>query len=109
MLVLGISDLEHDTSAVLVGGQGPIAAVEEDKLSRSSAPSGIPHLAIERCLREVGAQAGDLSLTVVACRLKRAWLREQRLRLRLLGSHAGPLFRKSAQNSLFWRLTQLRL
>jgi len=109
MLVLGISDLEHDTSAVLVGGQGPIAAIEEDKLGRSSVPSGIPHLAIERCLREAGTQAADLSLTVAACRLKRAWLREQRLRLRLLGSHAGPIFRKSAQNSLFWRLNQLRL
>ena len=58
MLVLGISDLEHDTAAALLGAQGPLAAIEEDKLSRSPA-TGIPQMAIDRWLAEEGAQAGD--------------------------------------------------
>ena len=51
MLVLGISDFDHDTAACLMDADGPIAAVEEDKLTRSAA-AGIPQMAIARCLEE---------------------------------------------------------
>jgi predicted NodU family carbamoyl transferase len=51
MLVLGISDLEHDTAAALLGAGGVRAAIEEDKLSRSPT-NGIPQMAIDRCLDE---------------------------------------------------------
>lgn len=36
MQILGISSLEHDTAAALVGENGIIAAIEEGKLLRDS-------------------------------------------------------------------------
>ena len=50
MLVLGISDPEHDSAAVLVDRKGVVAAIEEGKLSRIPTEGGIPHLAISGCL-----------------------------------------------------------
>jgi len=76
MLVLGLSDLDHDTAAALVGAEGPIAAIEEEKLSRTPA-AGVPQMAIDRCLAEAKAKISSLSMIGVACRPKRAWLRDE--------------------------------
>ena len=108
MLVLGISALEHDTAAALLDSNGPVAAMEEDKLNRSSS-SGIPRLAMDRCLREAGAEATDLSLAALASRPKQAWLRNERLRLSLLVSGSGAPYRTGIADSIFWKLNQLRL
>ncbi len=106
MLVLGVSSLEHDTAAALVSEDGPVAAIEEDKVNRSSVSIGVPRLAIESCLREAGARAADLSLWALASRPKRAWLRRQGLRLTspsAVPCHAGTA------DALFWKVNQVRL
>ncbi|HEY6271663.1 MAG TPA: carbamoyltransferase C-terminal domain-containing protein [Terriglobales bacterium] len=108
MLVLGISDLGHDTAAALLGVDGPLAAIEEEKLSRSSA-AGIPQLAIERCLAAAGAHASELILVGVACRPKRAWLRDEGgQRTTFVSPATGPDLR-DFQEGLFWKLNQLRM
>ncbi len=107
--MLGISALEHDTAAALLDGDGPVTAIEEDKLNRSSTTSGIPRLAIDRCLREAGAEATDLSLATLASRPKQAWLRNEALRLSLFFSRSGLPYRTGAPDSIFWKLNQLRL
>ncbi|HEV2176110.1 MAG TPA: carbamoyltransferase C-terminal domain-containing protein [Terriglobia bacterium] len=110
MLILGVSDLEHDTSAALLGSQGFLAAIEEDKLSRAStAPAGVPQLAIDQCLRQSGACASDLSLAGVASRPKHAWLRDEGGRLTAFVSRAGASsYAMGAQDGLFWKLNQLQ-
>jgi carbamoyltransferase len=107
MLVLGISDLEHDTAACLMGPDGIVAAVEEDKLTRTSA-AGIPQMAIARCLQRAGARPVAVDGIGVACRPRRAWLRDEGGRQTTFVSPAsGPGLRDS-QDSLFWKLNQLR-
>ncbi len=109
MLILGVSDLEHDTAAALLDSKGPVAAIEEDKLSRSATTGGIPGLAIECCLREAEAQASDLSLAGMASRPKRAWLRDAGGRLTAFVSRAGTAsYQMDAQDGLFWKLNQLK-
>lgn len=76
MIVLGISDLKHDTAAALLDGARPIAAIEEDKLTRSSTTYGFPNTAIERCLRDAGAEPSDVSLVALASRPTRARVRD---------------------------------
>jgi carbamoyltransferase len=108
MLVLGISDLEHDTAAALLGEDGFLAAVEEEKLSRAPA-AGIPEMAIERCLSEAGAKLSSLTLAGVACRPKRAWLRDEGgRRTAFVFPTCCPDLRDS-QDALRWKLNQLRL
>jgi carbamoyltransferase len=107
MLVLGISDLEHDTAAALLGAEGPLAAIEEEKLSRTSAP-GLPQMAINRCLAEARAQISALSMVGIACRPKRAWLRDEGGRWASFAAGAGGIGLRGAQDELFWKLEQLR-
>lgn len=107
MLVLGISDLEHDTAAALLGAEGLRAAIEEDKLSRS-ATTGIPQMAIDRCLADAGARTGDITLAAVACRPKRAWLRDEGGQRTTFVSPEEGAGRLDAQGGLFWKLNQLR-
>ena len=107
MLVLGISDLDHDTAAFLLGSDGPIAAVEEDKLTRS-ATAGIPQTAIDRCLNQAGARVERLASTGVACRPKRAWLRDEGDRQTAFVSLASGPGMHDSQDTLFRKLNQLR-
>ncbi|HEV3278639.1 MAG TPA: carbamoyltransferase C-terminal domain-containing protein [Terriglobia bacterium] len=109
MLVLGISDLEHDTAAALLGAEGPIAALEEEKLSRTPA-SGIPQMAIDRCLAEAKVRISSLSLVGVACRPKRAWLRDEGGQWNAFAEPAsGGRGVRGSQDDLFWKLEQLRM
>lgn len=107
MLVLGISDLDHDTAAALLGADGPIAAIEEEKLSRTSA-AGIPQMAIHRCLAEAKVQTSSLSIVGVACRPKRAWLRDEGGQWNAFAAQGGSLGLRGSQDELFWKLEQLR-
>jgi carbamoyltransferase len=107
MLVLGISDLEHDTAAALLNAHGPVAAIEEDKLSR--APSaGIPQLAIDRCLADAGAHVTDLELVGVACRPKREWLRDEGAQWSAFIAPSTDQRYSDGHDALFWKLNQLR-
>jgi len=108
MLVLGLSDLEHDTAAALLAEDGPLAAVEEEKLSRAPA-AGIPQMAIDRCLAETSAKLSGLTIAGVACRPKRAWLRDEGgQRTAVVSPTCCPDLRDS-QEALRWKLNQLRL
>jgi carbamoyltransferase len=79
MLVLGISDLEHDPAVALIDDHRPIAAIEESKLNRSSRSTRFPQLALEYCLREAGVKMADIAMCVAAGRANRASVREARL------------------------------
>jgi carbamoyltransferase len=108
MLVLGISDLEHDTAAALLSSDGVVGAVEEDKLSRSWPTGGIPHHAIDRCLKEAGVRMSDIDLTGMASRPKRAWLRDEGGRLTAFVSRVGVRSSAGAADALSWKLNQSR-
>jgi carbamoyltransferase len=107
MLVLGISDLRHDTAAALLGSDGFVAAIEEEKLNRSPASGGIPHLAVQRCLHEIGTDSAALSLAGIASRPKRAWLRDEGGRLTAFVSPTANTWPGGLQDGLYWKLEQL--
>jgi len=107
MLVFGFSDLEHDTAAALLGDDGFVAAIEEEKLSRSPGSGGIPHLALERCLQESGANSAEVSMAGIASRPKRAWLRDEGKRLTAFVCPTTNASRRRSQDSLYWKLEQL--
>jgi predicted NodU family carbamoyl transferase len=62
MLTLGIWAFGRDSSAVLVNDSFIVAAVEEEKLSRSTGMGGIPRMAISRCLERRNAKITDIQL-----------------------------------------------
>jgi carbamoyltransferase len=105
MLLLGISDVEHDTAAVLLSGNDVVAAIEEDKLSRSWPTGGIPQRAIDLCLREAGAQLVDVGMVGMAGRPKRAWLRDEGGRLTAFVARAG-VRSNVTPDGLSWKLNQ---
>ncbi len=80
MYILGISGLEHDPAAAIVGEQGIIAAIEETKLERSRAASGIPRAAIQYCLQRAGVRLDEVECLAVASRPLQAWARRAWLR-----------------------------
>lgn len=84
MLILGLSEMERDSTVALLDDRGPVAAIEEDKLSRAPTAGGVPQLGLEYCLRESGARMSDVSMVAIASRPTRAWVREERFRFDLL-------------------------
>jgi carbamoyltransferase len=92
MLVLGVSDLKHDTAAALLDREGPVAALEEDKLTRSATTCGIPSAAIDRCLHEAGAEHSDLSVAALASRPRQARIRGEALRHREIAPRSAVTY-----------------
>ena len=107
MLVLGISDLEHDTAAALLDGGQLLAAIEEDKLARSSPTIGIPRLAIEHCLRVAGAKVADVSLAALATRPMGERLRNRGSRLMKLVPSSGALHWTGFHDGVSWKVDQV--
>jgi len=66
MYVLGLSAINHDSSAALVGDDGVIAAIEEGKMSRTRSASGIPSAAIRFCLDRAGISWSEVQNIAVA-------------------------------------------
>src|SRR6266404_9599325 len=66
MHILGISSLEHDPAAALLGEKGIAAAVEEGKLLRTRMSYGIPRQAVYFCLAKARIQWKDLSSIAIA-------------------------------------------
>jgi carbamoyltransferase len=64
MKILGISAHYHDSAAALVVDGLPVAAVQEERLSRRKNDSGFPLGAIEWCLERGGIEADDLDAVV---------------------------------------------
>src|ERR1700730_10087441 len=108
MLFLGISDIAHDTAAALLEDARPVAAIEENKLSRASKTAGIPHMAIESCLRQQCAQTSDLTLVGLGSHPKKAWLREEDGRLNGFVSYAESRY-PNARDGILWKLDQVRV
>jgi carbamoyltransferase len=76
MHILGISSLEHDPAAVLVGENGVIAAIEEGKLLRTRSSQGVPRNAINFCLEKARIQWKDLNIVAIASQPLRKWGRQ---------------------------------
>lgn len=106
MLVLGVSNLKHDTAAVLLGREGLVAAIEEDKLTRSPATCGVPNTAIERCLREVGVDLSDLAVAAVASCSKQARIRFEALRDNKIVQGSGSTDLIDLPNGTPWKPNQ---
>src|SRR6266576_587621 len=82
MLTLGIWAFGRDSSAVLVDDTSIVAAIEEEKLSRSTGMGGIPRMAISRCLEQRNAKITDVQLAAFPRRPALSALREAGFRLR---------------------------
>ncbi|MEP7126170.1 MAG: carbamoyltransferase C-terminal domain-containing protein [Byssovorax sp.] len=65
-LVLGINSAHGDAAAALVGEQGLIAAIAEERINRKKHCGGFPALAIDEVLRIGGARPEDLTDIAVA-------------------------------------------
>jgi carbamoyltransferase len=64
MRILGISAHYHDAAAALVVDGLPVAAVQEERLSRRKNDAAFPLGAIEWCLEAGGLEPGDLDAVV---------------------------------------------
>jgi len=65
-LILGINTDHADSSAALVGEDGIIAAIAEERINRKKHCADFPALAIAEVLRIAGASVGDLTDIAVA-------------------------------------------
>ena len=64
MRILGLSAHYHDSSAALLVDGAPVAAVQEERLSRRKNDAAFPLMAIEWCLESAGLEPGDLDAVV---------------------------------------------
>jgi len=64
MKILGISAHYHDSAAALLVDGVPVAAVQEERLSRRKHDAGFPMHAIEWCLDRAGLEPPDLDAVV---------------------------------------------
>jgi carbamoyltransferase len=64
MRILGISAHYHDSAAALLIDGVPVAAVEEERLSRRKNDAAFPLAAIGWCLESAGLEPGDLDAVV---------------------------------------------
>lgn len=90
MLTLGMWAFGRDSSVVLADETSIVAAIEEEKLSRSPGAGGIPRLAVARCLEQASAKIRDVQTVAFPFRPGMSALREARVRLRRTFSGAGP-------------------
>ena len=64
MRILGVSAHYHDAAAALIVDGLPVAAVQEERLSRRKNDAAFPLAAIEWCLEQAGLEPGDLDAVV---------------------------------------------
>ena len=64
MRILGISGHYHDSAAALVIDGVPVAAVQEERLSRHKNDAGFPLAAIEWCLNHAHLAPDDLDAVI---------------------------------------------
>jgi len=80
MLTLGVWGFGGDSSAVLVDENSIVAAIEEEKLSRSTGMGGLPRLAIAQCLKQRNAKLSDVQVIAFPGRAAVAAMREAKFR-----------------------------
>src|SRR6184192_2374708 len=64
MKILGISAHYHDAAAALLVDGVPVAAVQEERLSRRKNDAAFPAAAIDWCLERAGVAPDDLDAVV---------------------------------------------
>ncbi|MGH9710852.1 MAG: carbamoyltransferase N-terminal domain-containing protein, partial [Candidatus Acidiferrales bacterium] len=84
MYFLGLSALEHDTAAAILGDTGFSTAIEESKLERVRIAAGIPRAAIRFCLEHAGIAWRDVGAIAVASRPWHSWAHRSVFRARYL-------------------------
>ena len=60
MYILGLSCYYHDSAACIIKDSKVIAAVEEERFSRSKFDDGFPKQAIDYCLNEAGISPKEI-------------------------------------------------
>jgi carbamoyltransferase len=99
MRILGLSAHYHDSAAALVIDGIPIAAVQEERLSRRKNDAAFPLAAAEWCLDHAGLEPDDLDAIIF---YERPGLKFDRILTTLLRSfpHSGRAFGKAMKNML---------
>ncbi len=82
MYILGLSAMGHHSAAALLADTGIIAAIEESKITRNRAASGIPRDAIRFCLERAGISWSQIDRVAIASNPRRAWKRQTLFRAR---------------------------
>ena len=111
MHILGISSLQHDVAAALVGENGITAAIEEGKLLRTRGAQGLPRHAINFCLAKTNIKWKDLDCVAIASRPVAAWSRWAVFRAReaLKAPISSGYYQTKALGDLARELNQLRV
>lgn len=99
MNILGISAHYHDAAAALLVDGQPVAAVQEERLSRRKNDASFPLGAIEWCLDHGGLEPGDLDAVIF---YERPTLKFDRVLTTVLRSfpHSWRAFPKAMKNML---------
>jgi carbamoyltransferase len=99
MKILGISAHYHDAAAALVVDGVPVAAVQEERLSRRKNDAAFPLAAIEYCLEQGGLEPDELDAVVF---YERPTLKFDRILTSLLRSfpHSRRPFARAMKNML---------
>jgi carbamoyltransferase len=101
-LLLGISSYYHDSAAALVEDGTPVAAAQEERFSRQRHDSSFPAQAVKYCLREAGAELGDVSAIAY---YEDPGLKFRRVLTTFVGAvpHGFPPFRHALPEWLIWK------
>src|SRR5919198_438775 len=99
MNILGISAHYHDSAAAIVIDGIPVAAVQEERLSRRKNDAGFPADAIDWCLSRAGVDPEDLDAVVF---YERPMLKFERILTCALRAfpHSWRSFPQAIKNSL---------
>src|SRR6201994_848808 len=99
MRILGISAHYHDSAAALIVDGLPVAAVQEERLSRRKNDAAFPMGAIEWCLDHAGLGPEDLDAVIF---YERPTLKFDRILTTVLRSfpHSWRAFPKAMKNML---------
>ena len=108
MLTLGIWAFGRDSSVVLVDDTSIVAAIEEEKLSRSTGAGGIPRQAVARCLEQANAKIQDVQIAAFPLRPRVSALREAGSHFRQSLSGGGPTAWIQSLGQSFRQVGQLR-
>lgn len=66
MYILGISEIDNDSGAVLLKDAEVVCAINEERLSRVKRHQGFPHLSVEWVLDFAGLELGDIDYFAIA-------------------------------------------
>ena len=108
MLTLGIWAFGRDSSVALADETSIVAAIEEEKLSRSAGTGGIPRMAVARCLEQANAKIQDVQIAAFPLRPRISALREAGFHFRQSFSGVGPTGWIQSLGQSFRQVGQLR-